>query len=278
MAESPRGLSLLLVYFSGAMLQYRRMKYCVDIFRSLIFDMKLLKKDIVRYTLVYIGVIVLSHVFDVLKSALGISISFSTLIITVLQAVNLILFQQAYTRMKIPVIAFNPIVTVLLHIYMIYFLQMVIFLLPMAAISSFFRMLLPQTFPGRAVIITAAKGGMLLLLGWWLMRLVFLPMILVYKKESMRMRPIVAESHMIVRKHRFIVLPFFLILFLSAVHTAYQVVTGTTANIPLPAAAGLALLLPCSGYVSSLLYCKLVIDYQLEMAQRFLPERTGATV
>ena len=91
------------------------------------------------------------------------------------------------------------------------------------------------------------------------------------------MKSIVAESRVIVRKHRFIVLPFFLILYLSAIYTAYQVVTGNSVNLPVPAAAGIALLLPCSGYVSSLLYCKVVIDYQLEMARRFLPDRIGRT-
>ena len=253
------------------------MKYYVEMFRTLIADMKLLKKDFIRYTFAYIGLAVLSHLFDVLKSAFGVSISFSTLTVTVLQAVNLIVFQRSYTKLKIPVIAFNSIITVIVHIYTIYFLQMLIFLLPMAGITSFFRTVIPHTFPGRSSIAIAAKVGLLVLLACWLVRLVFVPMILVYKKESLRMKSIVAESRVIVRKHRFIVLPFFLILYLSAIYTAYQVVTGNSVNLPVPAAAGIALLLPCSGYVSSLLYCKVVIDYQLEMARRFLPDRIGRT-
>ena len=111
------------------------MKYYVEMFRTLIADMKLLKKDFIRYTFAYIGLAALSHLFDVLKSAFGVSISFSTLTVTVLQAVNLIVFQRSYTKLKIPVIAFNPIITVIVHIYTIYFLQMLIFLLPMAGIT-----------------------------------------------------------------------------------------------------------------------------------------------
>ena len=132
-------------------------------------------------------------------------------------------------------------------------------------------MLLPKTFAGEAVIMLILKTGLLISLAWWIIRLVFVPMILVYQKESMKGKLIVAESKAIFRKHYGIVVPFFLILYLSAVYTAYQIVNGNSELFPPVVNAGRIIILIVSGYISSLFYCKLVIDYQLQMAQRFLP-------
>ena len=138
-------------------------------------------------------------------------------------------------------------------------------------IMGLVRMLLPKTFVSAAVIMLILKIGLLILLAWWIIRLVFVPMILVYQKESMKGKLIVAESKAIFRKHYNIVIPFFLILYLSAIYTAYQIVNTNSELFPAVINVGRIIILIVSGYISSLFYCKLVIDYQLQMAQRFLP-------
>ena len=115
------------------------------------------------------------------------------------------------------------------------------------------------------------KIGLLMLMAWWVMRLIFVPLILVYQKESMKGKLIVAESRAIFRKHYGIVIAFALIPYLSSVYTAYQIVNGTAQLLPPVVNTVRISIVTLSGYISSVLYCKLVIDYQLQMTQRFLP-------
>lgn len=245
--------------------------------RPLVAELLQIKKDYAKYTLFYFCIAISAQLFPLVTSALPAlqrSLSFLTLWLSLLQNVNLILFQRAYTTQKIGNVVFNPIPAVIAHTYLIYFVQVLLFLFPAGAVMGLASLLLPKTFAGQAVIMLLLKIGLLVLLAWWVMRLVFVPMILVYQKESMQAKLIVAESKAIFRKHYRIVIPFFLILFLSAVYTAYQIVNRNSELFPPVVNAGRIIILIVSGYISSLCYCKLVIDYQLQMAQRFLPNKT----
>lgn len=244
--------------------------------RTLAAELLQIKKDYGKYTLFYFFIAVGAQLLPTAAAsvpALQTSVSFLSLSLSLLQIVNLILFQRAYTKQKIGMIAFTPIPAVIANTYFIYFAQMLLFLFPAAGILGMISMTVPKTFAGRAYVLLVGRGGLLILMAWWLMRLIFVPMILVYQKESMRMKLIISESKAIFRKHYRMVIPFFLILYLSALYTAYQIVNGKSELLPPLVNTGRIIILIISGYISSLLYCKFVIDYQLLMAQRFLPDK-----
>lgn len=250
------------------------MKFYRTFIQPLTADLLQIKTAYGKYTLFYFSIAISMQALPLITSvipALQSSFSFFTLWLSILQSVNLILFQRTYTKQKIGSVAFNPIPAVIAHTYLIYFVQLLLFLFPAAMIMGLVRMILPKTFVSAAVIMLILKIGLLILLAWWIIRLVFVPMILVYQKESMKGKLIVAESKAIFRKHYNIVIPFFLILYLSAIYTAYQIVNTNSELFPAIINVGRIIILIVSGYISSLFYCKLVIDYQLQMAQRFLP-------
>lgn len=244
--------------------------------RSIISDMKVLKKDCLRYTAAYIGLTIISNALSLIQSkdtVITPYLNFLPFFLSILQMILVIYFQQIYIKQKIGNLIFNPVFTVILHIYFIYFLQMIIFIIPVAALNGLSAVLVPKTLQENQYIVFIRKGLFCILLGWWLTRLIFVSTILVYKKESIKMKHIVAESKAIFKKNYFIVLPFFLILYLSALYTAYKILNdGAPQAVSIPSSVHL-ILLTCSGYLSSLIYCRLVIDYQLEMASRYLSDK-----
>ena len=250
------------------------MKLYHTFIRSLVADLLLIKKDYGKYTLCYFALVVSAQVVPLATAAIPALprfLSFLTVLLSLLQSVNHILFQRAYTNQKIGNGAFNPIPAVIAHTYLIYFVQIMLFLFPAAVIMGGVTLIIPKTVGGGAPIMLVVKIGLLILMAWWIMGLVFVPMILVYQKESMKGKLIVAESRAIFRKQYRMVIPFFLILYLSSVYTAYQIVNAHAQVFPPVANTVRIIIVILSGYISSLVYCKLVIEYQLQMAQRFLP-------
>ena len=110
-----------------------------------------------------------------------------------------------------------------------------------------------------------------MLLLYWFSRLVFVPTMLVYKKESMKMKHIIAESKAIFKKNFFVVLPFFFILYATAFYAGFTLMANPQSSPSLVR----VIVSTFNAYISSILYCKLVINYQLQMASRYLPQTTG---
>ena len=86
------------------------------------------------------------------------------------------------------------------------------------------------------------------------------------------MKLIIAESKAIFRKNFFVVLPFFLILFATAFYAGFTIMD----NPQYTPSLARVIFLTCNAYISSILYCKLVINYQLHMASKYLPQTSGA--
>lgn len=258
-------------------LQYLYMKRFTDLIRSIVADMKALKKEYINYTLTYIGLTVISNALSFIKiekSAIDLGLNLILLAASILQTVVMISFQRAYIKQKIGNIVFNSIPSVILHLYVIYLVQLFIFVIPIAAVATFFKILNPAELAENHPIVLSMKGLFLIFFAWWLTRLIFVPTILVYKKESMKMKHIIAESKAIFKRNFAIVLPFFLILYITALYTAFKIIYNPTAESLYLASILKILLLTCSGYVSTILYCRLVIDYQLYMVSRYLPDKT----
>ena len=256
------------------MIQWRPMKWYHTFIRPLAADLFHIKKDYGKYTLFYFALVASAHALPVATSAIPTiqrASSLLAILLSLLQNINCILFQRAYTKQKIGNVAFNSIPVVIAHTYLIYFVQTMLFLFPAAVVMVGVRLMLRERFADEAAIMLIVKIGLLMLMAWWVMRLIFVPLILVYQKESMKGKLIVAESRAIFRKHYGIVIAFALIPYLSSVYTAYQIVNGTAQLLPPVVNTVRISIVTLSGYISSVLYCKLVIDYQLQMAQRFLP-------
>ena len=252
------------------------MKRFTDLARSIIADMKLIKKEFFNYTFSFIGLTVTSNVLSFIKTenpVINFCVSLILLAIGILQTVVIISFQRAYIKQKIGNIVFNSIPAVILHLYIIYFVQIIIFVIPIAIGTTFFKVLNPEELSPNNPIVLGIKGLLFIFFAWWLARLIFVPTILVYKKESMKMKHIIAESKAIFKRNVVIVLPFFLILYITALYTGFKIISNPTAESSLLASVLKILLLACSGYVSTILYCRLVIDYQLYMVSRYLPDK-----
>jgi len=253
------------------------MKYFTDLAHSIIADMKAMKKEFLNYTFAFIGLAVLSNALAFIKTenaVINFCITLILLTIGMFQTVVIISFQRAYIKQKIGNIVFNTIPAVILHLYIIYFIQLLIFVIPIAVITTFFNTLNLAELSSNHPIALSIKGLLLIFFAWWLARLIFVPTILVYKKESMKMKHIIAESKAIFKRNVVIVLPFFLILYITALYTGFKIIYNPTAESSLLASILKTLLLGCSGYVSTILYCRLVIDYQLYMVSRYLPDNS----
>ena len=264
-----------LVYPTRLVLQYRPMQRFTDLIRSIITDMKVIKKDFINYTLAYIGLTVISNTLSFIETA-AINLHLNLILLTAgfLQTAVIISFQRAYIKQKIGNIVFNSIPAVIFRLYVIYFVQIILFIIPIAVIATLSKVFNLQTLPAYRPITLSIKGLLFIFFAWWLTRLIFVPTILVYKKESMKMKPIIAESKTIFKRNFFIVFPFFLVLYITALYTGFEIIYNPSAKHPLLASILKILLQACSGYISTILYCRLVIDHQLYMASRYLPDKT----
>jgi putative membrane protein len=236
--------------------------------------MRLLGKPFINYTLAYIGLAVVSNALSLFNSsnqAVNSLITLFILAVAVLQTAAIVYFQRAYIKQQIGNVVFNSIFAVILHLYVIYFIQLIIIAVPVILVMLIFYS--PQSYGSAffSVMDWIGKGLVFILLLYWFSRLVFVPTILVYKKESMKMKHIIAESKAIFRKNFFVVLPFFLILFATAFYAGFTLMDNPQSSPSLVR----VIVLTFNAYISSILYCKLVINYQLHMASRYLPQTTG---
>ena len=251
------------------------MKQFISLIRSIVSDMRLLGKPFINYTLAYIGLAVVSNALSLFNSsnqAVNSLITLLILAVAVLQTAAIIYFQRAYIKQQIGNVVFNSIFAVILHLYFIYFIQLIIIAVPVILVMLIFYS--PQSYGSAffSVMDWIGKGLVFILLLYWFSRLVFVPTILVYKKESMKMKLIIAESKAIFRKNFFVVLPFFLILFATAFYAGFTIMD----NPQYTPSLARVIFLTCNAYISSILYCKLVINYQLHMASKYLPQTSGA--
>ena len=240
------------------------MKQFISLIRSIVSDMRLLGKPFINYTLAYIGLAVVSNALSLFNSsnqAVNSLITLFILAVAVLQIAAIVYFQRAYIKQQIGNVVFNSIFAVILHLYVIYFIQLIIIAVPVILVMLIFYS--PQSYG-------SAFFSFILLL-YWFSRLVFVPTILVYKKESMKMKHIIAESKAIFKKNFFVVLPFFFILYATAFYAGFTLMDNPQSSPSLVR----VIVLTFNAYISSILYCKLVINYQLQMASRYLPQTTG---
>ena len=192
------------------------MKQFISLIRSIVSDMRLLGKPFINYTLAYIGLAVVSNALSLFNSsnqAVNSLITLLILAVAVLQTAAIIYFQRAYIKQQIGNVVFNSIFAVILRLYFIYFIQLIIIIIPVTAVMMILRSVRPEASAAFFDMDWVGRGLVFIFLLYWFSRLVFVPTILVYKKESMKMKLIIAESKAIFRKNFFVVLPFFLILF-----------------------------------------------------------------
>ena len=247
------------------------MKQFINLIRSIVSDMRLLGKPFINYTLAYIGLAVVSNALSLFNSsneALNSLIALLILAVAVLQTVAIVYFQQAYIKQQMGNVVFNSIFAVILRLY---FIQLIIIIIPVTAVMMILRSVRPEASAAFFDMDWVGRGLVFIFLLYWFSRLVFVPTILVYKKESMKMKLIIAESKAIFRKNFFVVLPFFLILFATAFYAGFTIMD----NPQYTPSLARVIFLTCNAYISSILYCKLVINYQLQMASRYLPQTTG---
>ena len=250
------------------------MKQFITLIRSIVSDMRLLGKPFINYTLAYIGLAVVSNALSLFNSsnqAVNSLITLLILAVAVLQTAAIIYFQRAYIKQQIGNVVFNSIFAVILRLYFIYFIQLIIIIIPVTAVMMILRSVRPEASAAFFDMDWVGRGLVFIFLLYWFSRLVFVPTILVYKKESMKMKLIIAESKAIFRKNFFVVLPFFLILFATAFYAGFTIMD----NPQYTPSLARVIFLTCNAYISSILYCKLVINYQLQMASRYLPQTTG---
>ena len=250
------------------------MKQFINLIRSIVSDMRLLGKPFINYTLAYIGLAVVSNALSLFNSsnqAVNSLITLLILAVAVLQTAAIIYFQRAYRKQQIGNVVFNSIFAVILRLYFIYFIQLIIIIIPVTAVMMILRSVRPEASAAFFDMDWVGRGLVFIFLLYWFSRLVFVPTILVYKKESMKMKLIIAESKAIFRKNFFVVLPFFLILFATAFYAGFTIMD----NPQYTPSLARVIFLTCNAYISSILYCKLVINYQLQMASRYLPQTTG---
>ena len=251
------------------------MKQFINLIRSIVSDMRLLGKPFINYTLAYIGLAVVSNALSLFNSsneALNSLIALLILAVAVLQTAAIVYFQRAYIKQQIGNVVFNSIFAVILHLYVIYFIQLIIIAVPVTAVMMILRSVRPEASAAFFDMDWVGRGLVFIFLLYWFSRLVFVPTILVYKKESMKMKLIIAESKAIFRKNFFVVLPFFLILFATAFYAGFTIMD----NPQYTPSLARVIFLTCNAYISSILYCKLVINYQLHMASKYLPQTSGA--
>ena len=250
------------------------MKQFINLIRSIVSDMRLLGKPFINYTLAYIGLAVVSNIMSMFTGSNETVNSFITLLIlavAVLQTAVIVYFQRAYIKQQIGNVVFNSIFAVILHLYVIYFIQLLIITVPVIVVMLMFHSAQPEASVFASVMDWVGKGLVFILLLYWFGRLVFVPTILVYKKESMKMKHIIAESKAIFKKNFFFVWPFFFILYAMAFYAGFTIIDHPQYTLSLAR----VIILTCNAYISSILYCKLVINYQLQMASRYLPHQTG---
>ena len=250
------------------------MKQFINLIRSIVSDMRLLGKPFINYTLAYIGLAVVSNALSLFNSsneALNSLIALLILAVAVLQTAAIIYFQRAYIKQQIGNVVFNSIFAVILHLYVIYLIQLLIIAIPAALVMLRFHSAQPEASVFASAMDWIGKGLVFILLLYWFSRLVFVPTILVYKKESMNMKHIIAESKAIFKKNFFVVLPFFFILYATAFYAGFTLMANPQSSPSLVR----VIVSTFNAYISSLLYCKLVINYQLQMASRYLPQTTG---
>ncbi|MFC2614653.1 MAG: hypothetical protein ACFNYQ_03915 [Treponema sp.] len=250
------------------------MKQFITLIRSIVSDMRLLGKPFINYTLAYIGLAVVSNALSLFNSsneALNSLIALLILAVAVLQTAAIIYFQRAYIKQQIGNVVFNSIFAVILHLYVIYLIQLLIIAIPAALVMLRFHSAQPEASVFASAMDWIGKGLVFILLLYWFSRLVFVPTILVYKKESMNMKHIIAESKAIFKKNFFVVLPFFFILYATAFYAGFTLMANPQSSPSLVR----VIVSTFNAYISSILYCKLVINYQLQMASRYLPQTTG---
>lgn len=250
------------------------MKQFINLIRSIVSDMRLLGKPFINYTLAYIGLAVVSNALSLFNSsneALNSLIALLILAVAVLQTAAIIYFQRAYIKQQIGNVVFNSIFAVILHLYVIYLIQLLIIAIPAALVMLRFHSAQPEASVFASAMDWIGKGLVFILLLYWFSRLVFVPTILVYKKESMNMKHIIAESKAIFKKNFFVVLPFFFILYATAFYAGFTLMANPQSSPSLVR----VIVSTFNAYISSILYCKLVINYQLQMASRYLPQTTG---
>ncbi|MEL3906410.1 MAG: hypothetical protein P1P65_05210 [Treponema sp.] len=247
-----------------------------EIILSLYDDLKLIKKTTALYTCVYMATAFFSKL-NLFHGTSGINeslyMNISTFALLLIQTFNGIYFQRMYTKQKIPGTAFNPVIKVILHTYLIAFLQ-ILMLIPLIAVFVLSMMIVAKITVITPLIALTAKLTLIILALVWAARLLFIPMLMVYQTDRFNMTAAVAHSKAIFKKNLSIVLPLFLMLYIPVGYMLYTSLPASTAAgaAPLPQVSWMQVIVPAiTGYFSSLIYCKLVVDYYTEMMRSYLP-------
>ena len=123
------------------------MKQFISLIRSIVSDMRLLGKPFINYTLAYIGLAVVSNALSLFNSsnqAVNSLITLFILAVAVLQTAAIVYFQRAYIKQQIGNVVFNSIFAVILHLYVIYFIQLIIIAVPVILVMLIFYS--PQSY------------------------------------------------------------------------------------------------------------------------------------
>ena len=137
------------------------MKQFINLIRSIVSDMKLLGKPFINYTLAYIGLAVVSNALSLFNSsnqAVNSLITLFTLAVVVLQTAAIVYFQRAYIKQQIGNVVFNSIFAVILHLYVIYLIQLIIITIPVVFVMLTFYSAQPEVSGFISVIDWIGKG------------------------------------------------------------------------------------------------------------------------
>lgn len=239
---------------------------------TIISDLMQLKKETAIYTIIYITATFFSN-RNMVTDNTNLMTSISVIGMIIIQIVSAIHFQRAYAKQIIPFIEFTPTIKVFLHTYRIVLLQALLFV-PIIVIFILTAIILSKIVTISALMAMLLKLGLIGMVLAWAARLVFIQMLLVYKRDTFKMKDIVRESMEILQKNLVIVLPLLLLMYMPILYMTYKIFANTDITVALqsPYYSWSKPVFPALvGYISSLFYVRLVIEHQKDKMSRFLP-------
>jgi hypothetical protein len=225
--------------------------------------MKPIKKQLLSYSVVYMCCNLVSNIMtqnrsyqtniitsNIIRILLFISIS-------LIQLLNSILFQKSYTNTKVETINYTDILEIILQTLRIYVIQFLI-ILPFFIILGVI-LLIPinlfqlKTDQSLIIILLTIFPGIII---WWC-RLLFIPMIMVYKRKIYKMKEIISESKDIIKTNKSIVIPILCVqyipMIISTVYTIFKF------NMPYSSILYIIVIV-ISNYLFSLIFIQLIVE------------------
>ena len=230
--------------------------------RSIMQDIPAIKKPLFFYSIVYLGSVILSNLANKLPSENATNLSmalinlFLGISISIIQSVNAIYFQRAYTRAAIGETEFTPAPKVIFQVFRIYIIQMLI-ILPVALIFLVIMTLFTSKGYDVLKIMPFVLIPFIALTIPWMARLIFISMIIVYKREKNKMKEIIAESKALIKGNLSVVLPILALQFLPMLYVALD---NLISRNPISYPLSYSILTAATSYLSSLVYFKIVIE------------------